>query len=83
MDPLTAALNLLTSVNTVINTLASKASTPVADALIQDYLARQARVEAVVQFVANKFGLSIPSAPPLPVLPAPAPNVAPAPVAAH
>ncbi len=70
MDPLTAALNLLTSVNTVLNTLISKASTPVADALVQDYLARQARVEAVVQWLASKIGLSIPSAP-APVAPAP------------
>lgn len=72
MDPLTAALNLLTSVNTVINTLAAKATAPMADALIQDYLARQARVEAMLQWLANKVGLSLPTAP----APAQAPLVA-------
>lgn len=73
MDPLTAALNLLTSVNTVINTLAAKATAPMADALIQDYLARQARVEAILQWLANKVGLSLPTAP---APPAQAPLVA-------
>ena len=66
MDPVTAGLNLLTSVNNVINTLVAKTSSPVADALVQDYLARQARIETFLTALAGKIGIQLPAPPPVP-----------------
>ena len=42
MDPVTAIANVLVSINTIVNTLLSKASSPEIDALIQSHInARQ------------------------------------------
>lgn len=78
MDPITAALNLLASINNVINTLLSHASATADDAIIQDYLARQERVEAVLAWLCEKLGVQLPATPPATPSPAPvAANITP------
>lgn len=55
MDPLTAAVNLLTSVNTLLNTLLQKASTTEVDAMIADALATKQKLQGVVDSMLQKL----------------------------
>ena len=45
MDPVTAIANVLVSINTIVNTLLSKASTPEIDALIASHIASRQKFE--------------------------------------
>lgn len=60
LNPLTAAFNLLTAVTNTVNTLMAKASPGVVDAILQEHLDRQKRIDALMHRIATKVGLGEP-----------------------
>jgi hypothetical protein len=55
MDPLTAAIQLQTSINNLLAVLIGKASTPAIDAMIAAHEARLDRVQKFIDFLAQKI----------------------------
>lgn len=54
MDPVSAAFQCVTSINNIINTLLSKASTPEIDALIQIHIDTRTKLNNLIEHMLVK-----------------------------
>lgn len=54
---LTAAASLLTSINTLVNTVLTKASDATVEAILQEHLAQKKKLDGVVDLIAQKLHL--------------------------
>lgn len=60
MDPLTAAVNLQTSINNLLTALITKASSAGVDAAIAAHESRLNRIDNLIEFLAKKIGFEQP-----------------------
>lgn len=64
VDPLSAALQLQSSINALLTALINKASASGVDAMILAHEARLAKVEAFIEFLIGRLGYHPPTTPP-------------------